>query len=141
MSSGLRSECEAPDDLARTRLSPCSSNRRDGTISANHHPSGIGERRIGGHRAAVAVRQRRREEQPVEDVLELGADRHAISALLAHPEGPAKGHILGGLPLPPDVVVERRGYAKGSTRRIRPRLRIQDLSGLRVEAAAVWVYV
>src|SRR6202044_2139693 len=49
----------------------------------------------------------RRKKQPVEDVLEFGAEEEIEPAFPAEPEIPAEAHRLGGLPLPAVVAIER----------------------------------
>jgi hypothetical protein len=60
-----------------------------------------------------AADSRHRQEQPVEDVLEFGANAQVVPAFSPHPEVPSEAHRFRGLALPAVVVVERSGNAEG----------------------------
>ena len=137
------SEGKPPDDLAGPRLGPGPCDRVDVAIPTGQHSVSSRQRAVNGRRRPArgeppgCLSAERKAEQPVEDVLEFGADEEIVPAFVAEPEIPAKAHRLGRLPLPAVVVDERSRSAPLPRPRIRPGGRVEDGLSLRIKASAV----
>src|SRR5580698_3780633 len=138
----IKSERKSSHELAGPGLSPGSHNGVDVSIATGQHSATRRQRAVNccwrpARGEPLVTCLGRRKEQPVEDVLEFGAEEEIVPAFLAEPEIPAETHRLGGLPLPAVVAVERSRSAPLPRSRIRPRGRIEDGLSLRIEASTV----
>src|SRR5262249_51637161 len=103
-------EREPRDNLARPRFGPGARDRVD-VAQAAGVLAGCILRRCGGKRdrragCPLVAGRRRREEESVPDILELGADEEVVLAFMTEAEVAPEAHRFGGLPLPAQVVEE-----------------------------------
>src|SRR5579871_192177 len=129
------SEGEADNGLTAARLSAhsieCGNRPKTGVID---DVTDIG---CGPDREVRVSQRRHRQERTVEDVLEFHP--HLQVSPLFDPEGSCEAHRFGRLPLPAEVIVERRTRCPGSRRGIDEGRRVENPIGLRVEALAIRV--